>query len=100
MGLGDYLFIFFLCAALPSAYGFIANLEALPYSRIARFLGAALGFFIWFFISAKLFATGNYTAEGLILGIPAAFYGEFGTMFYAAANLPRPGAPGNTGVPI
>lgn len=97
LGLGNYLFGFFLLAALLSGYGLLANIHGWPGSRMPRVLGAGVGFFIWFFLSMKLLIVGDYASEGFVLGVVAMFYGELGTIFYAVADLPRPGAMGNLG---
>lgn len=97
LGWDRYLLLPYLVAAILSSYGFFGNIHAWPRTQQPRFWGAAIGWCIWTFLSVKLIVFGAWTASGLTLGVPAALYGELGVMFYAAANLPEPGAAGNLG---
>lgn len=97
LGYSRCVFVPFLAAFLLSGYGLVANINAWPASRVCRLLGALLGFYIWFVLLGKLAISDAFASLGFVLGVAAAFCGELGVVFTAAANLPRPGAPGNMG---
>jgi hypothetical protein len=96
-GYSCYLFLPFLLAFMLSGTGLLFNIIGWRYSQALRFVGSVVGFFLWFWFCAKLVSLDDITTSGFILGVPAMLYGEGGVMFAAAANIPRPGAPGNMG---
>lgn len=97
MGYGKYIFIPYLAVFVISGYGLVGNKFDWPSSRWARFIGATLGFLLWITYSVQLYHLNLIATPGFILGFPLAVYGELGVMIASAANVPRPGAPGNMG---
>ena len=77
--------------------GFRFNVRGIRGSQQLRFVGGLLGLLIWGWFGTELFLIGNLTAPGAVLCQLVALYGCGGVMLYAAANRPRPGAPGAMG---
>jgi hypothetical protein len=80
-GYAHYVFAPFAVSFVFSFHGLFGNIFNWKYSRLCRFLGGFTGFFIWIWFIGKLIHTGDIGTIGLILAIPAAFYGETGVMF-------------------
>lgn len=87
-----YLAIPFGIKTTLTGSGLVLNVMGYPISRLLRFFGALVGFFIWSWLSAKLILI-NTLLFGCIFTVPSAFV-SVRIMAYALADLPPPGAPG------
>lgn len=96
-GVAFFVTIVFWCAFLTSFFGLFCNVKGLRYSQPLRIAGAVIGFGIWGWFALKLALIGLIASPGHVLAALTAMY-EIRVVFMAAANLPRPGAPGNLGL--
>lgn len=87
----------FWLAFTASFFGLFFNVRGMQYSQVLRILGAVLGFLVWGWFGLKLALIGLIASPGHVLSTLTALY-EIRVVFMAAANLPRPGAPGNLGL--
>lgn len=96
-GYGRYMLVVMWALFIVTSLGLWFNIKAIPGSQMLRLLGAFLGFWVWGWFGVKLTVLGIYPSPGQVVCCVLAFVGETMVMFNAAANLPRPGAPGNVG---
>lgn len=96
-GIAFFVTIVFWLAFLTSFFGLFCNVKGLRYSQLLRIVGAVIGFGIWGWFALKLALIGLIASPGHVLAALTAMY-EVRVVFMAAANLPRPGAPGNLGL--
>lgn len=96
-GIAFFITIIFWIAFLTSFFGLFCNVKGLRYSQPLRIVGALIGFGIWGWFALKLALIGLISSPGHVLAALTAMY-EIRVVFMAAANLPRPGAPGNLGL--
>jgi hypothetical protein len=83
---------------LTTSAGLLFNIRAWPGSRALRIMGASTGFFVWGWFGVKLTLLVVLPSPGQVLACVLGFAGELMVIFNAAANLPRPGAPGSMGL--
>jgi hypothetical protein len=96
-GYGHYMLAVMWILFLSTSLGLLFNIIAWRCSQVLRIVGAFIGFWVWGWFGVKLTFLGVYPSPGQVLSQVLGSIGELMVIFNAAANLPRPGAPGNTG---
>jgi hypothetical protein len=97
-GYGHYMLAAMWLLFAFTSLGLLFNIKAWPGSQVLRAFGAFMGFFIWGWMGIKLGWLGVWPSPGHDFACVFGIIGELLVIFKAAANLPRPGAPGNMGL--
>lgn len=82
-----------LAKAIATGSGLIFNIRGLRCSRYLRMTGAFIGSMIWIWFTLKFATNRTFATVGFPFCVFASLF-SIRIMAMAAANMPRPGAPG------